>query len=216
MATLRKITETDLANKGVMPLADVPGLSAEDMKAKFEEIVRSVVIPIFNQNMQDIENAIYGGLTPGSEYLVTGDEITTYAGIKAATEARKIASAVAVKEMNTALEEWIDGLDTTIFIMQESIGNRVFVKFYPNGGTGTTKQQITSYNGTDHIFTLRSTVDFTKAGHTFAGWALSESGAAVFQPGDKITVDVDGNGNFDDRFEGNVLKLYATWQENTP
>lgn len=47
---LRQIGEADLAGKGVAPLPDVPGLPAEEMKAKFEEVVREVVIPAVNEN----------------------------------------------------------------------------------------------------------------------------------------------------------------------
>lgn len=47
---LKQITITDLANKGVSGMPDVPGLSTSEMQAKIEEIVRSVVIPAFNDN----------------------------------------------------------------------------------------------------------------------------------------------------------------------
>ena len=43
------ITEADLEGKGVMGQPDVPGLSAAEMQAKIEEIVRSVVIPKVNE-----------------------------------------------------------------------------------------------------------------------------------------------------------------------
>lgn len=50
---LQQITEADLAGKGVQPLADVPGLPADEMKQKFEELVREVVIPAVNQHAQN-------------------------------------------------------------------------------------------------------------------------------------------------------------------
>lgn len=53
---LKKITETDLAGKGVCGQADVPGLSAAEMQAKVEEIVRDVVIPAMNSNSEEIES----------------------------------------------------------------------------------------------------------------------------------------------------------------
>ena len=46
---LNKITENDLAGKGVIGQPDVPGLSAEEMQAKVEEIVRSVAIVKINE-----------------------------------------------------------------------------------------------------------------------------------------------------------------------
>lgn len=50
---LKKIQDADLAGKGVTPLADVPGLPAAEMKAKFEEIVREVVIPAVNAHAEN-------------------------------------------------------------------------------------------------------------------------------------------------------------------
>ena len=46
---LNKITEQDLAGKGVVGQADVPGLSAREMQEKVEEIVRSVAIVKINE-----------------------------------------------------------------------------------------------------------------------------------------------------------------------
>jgi hypothetical protein len=44
----KKITETDLLNKGVLGLPDTPELSAVEMQTKFEEVAREVIIPAFN------------------------------------------------------------------------------------------------------------------------------------------------------------------------
>lgn len=52
---LAKITEADLAGKGVVGQQDVPGLSAAEMQAKVEEIVRDVVIPKFNGNVDETD-----------------------------------------------------------------------------------------------------------------------------------------------------------------
>ena len=46
---VNKITDADLAGKGVIGQPDVPGLSAAEMQAKIEEIVRSVAIPKINE-----------------------------------------------------------------------------------------------------------------------------------------------------------------------
>lgn len=51
----RKITDSDLKGVGVLGLPDTPELSSEEMQAKFEETVRSVVIPAFNQLVSDLE-----------------------------------------------------------------------------------------------------------------------------------------------------------------
>ncbi len=47
--SLEKITENDLLGKGVMGQPDVPGLTAAQMQAKVEEIVREVAIAKINE-----------------------------------------------------------------------------------------------------------------------------------------------------------------------
>lgn len=46
---VNKITDADLTGKGVQGQADVPGLTAAEMQAKVEEIVREVAIPKINE-----------------------------------------------------------------------------------------------------------------------------------------------------------------------
>lgn len=53
---LKKITAEDLSGKGVLGQPNVPGLSAEEMQRKVEEIVRDVVIPAMNENADEAEN----------------------------------------------------------------------------------------------------------------------------------------------------------------
>ena len=51
-----KITDEDLLNKGVIGLPDTPGLSTSEMQAKFEQTAREVIIPKFNQLVDDLSN----------------------------------------------------------------------------------------------------------------------------------------------------------------
>lgn len=51
-----KITDEDLLNKGVIGLPDTPGLSTSEMQAKFEQTAREVIIPMFNQLVDDLSN----------------------------------------------------------------------------------------------------------------------------------------------------------------
>lgn len=46
---VNKITDADLTGKGVQGQPDIPGLTAAEMQAKVEEIVRSVAIPKINE-----------------------------------------------------------------------------------------------------------------------------------------------------------------------
>ena len=106
---LKKITDEDLAGKGVMPLSDVPGLSAENMKYKFEQILRELVIPYFNDNMDEIASKIYVDPGTGTPYLSVADLLLTYDRVKQATELDngKMPNAVAVKDMDLALKALI-------------------------------------------------------------------------------------------------------------
>ena len=50
-----KITENDTINKGVMGLPDTPNLSTAAMQAKFEELSNDVIIPKFNNLVDELE-----------------------------------------------------------------------------------------------------------------------------------------------------------------
>ena len=49
-----KITENDTINKGVMGLPDTPNLSTSEMQAKFEELSNDVIIPKFNNLVDEL------------------------------------------------------------------------------------------------------------------------------------------------------------------
>jgi hypothetical protein len=66
-ASVEKIVSDDLKGVGVVGMDDIPGLSAYDMQAKFEETARSVIIPrlnllitAFNQLADDVDNLLLG------------------------------------------------------------------------------------------------------------------------------------------------------------
>lgn len=50
-----KITENDTINKGVIGLPDTPNLSTSEMQAKFEELSNDVIIPKFNNLVDELE-----------------------------------------------------------------------------------------------------------------------------------------------------------------
>ena len=51
-----KITEEDLAGRGVLGLPDIPGLSTTEMQRKFEETSREVIIPKFNELVEKLNS----------------------------------------------------------------------------------------------------------------------------------------------------------------
>lgn len=62
---MNKITEQDLANRGVKGLPDVPGLTTEEMQRKLEEIAREILIPKVNELVDGLNNA-NSNLTPNA------------------------------------------------------------------------------------------------------------------------------------------------------
>lgn len=62
---LKKITEADLQGVGVIGMEDTPNLSALEMQKKVEEVVREVVIPAINANVdataskEDLRQAVF-------------------------------------------------------------------------------------------------------------------------------------------------------------
>lgn len=51
---MNKITEKDLANRGVKGLPDVPGLTTEEMQRKLEEIAREILVPKVNEIIDNL------------------------------------------------------------------------------------------------------------------------------------------------------------------
>lgn len=65
----KKITDADIANKGVIGLDDVPGLTATQMQKKFEELETDVIIPKVNEIIDDV-GAINGSLANFTKKIV--------------------------------------------------------------------------------------------------------------------------------------------------
>lgn len=52
--SFNKITTSDLTNKGVSGLPDTPGLSTSEMQRKFDEIGKEVIVPKFNELVDEL------------------------------------------------------------------------------------------------------------------------------------------------------------------
>ena len=85
--SLRKITDRDLAGKGVMGQADVPGLTAAEMQAKVEEIVRDVVIPNINENIDNFESD-FATKEELEQVVLTAGSVTSVFGRAGSVEPR--------------------------------------------------------------------------------------------------------------------------------
>ena len=77
------------------------------------------------------------------------------------------------------------------------------VHFEPNGGTGAMSDQSFEFDKEDEL----DANAFSFEGHSFAGWATNETGAAVFADCAVVT-------NLTDAVDG-LVNLYATWTANT-
>lgn len=111
--SLKKITDADLAGKGVCGQADVPGLTAAEMQAKVEEIVRSVVIPAMNQNTEKIESDYATKEELGDVVLSSGAVTSVFgrAGAVAAQSGDYTADMVGAAAKNHAAQHKTGGAD---------------------------------------------------------------------------------------------------------
>ena len=108
------ISESDLVGRGVIPLDDIPGLSADEMKAKFEEVVRAVVIPKFNAAIDTLNTLLYFD-EHGQAYFTVENLVTSYSVIPYVTDAMKIPSAIAIRDMDAAWKNLITTSATEIY-----------------------------------------------------------------------------------------------------
>ena len=234
---LIRITDAMLEGKGVIPLDDIPGLSADAMKAKIEEIIRTVVIPAFNDNMNEIANYIYYDPGTGTAYITVDSLVDSYARIQSATQtdADKTANIIAIKEMDTALKNRLTTLETTVGSNNSGLVKQVndldtqingedgvadmitlllsrgFITYEKNDGNGAHINQIVPINYTSDTMTIPDTApSFPRTGYTFLGWSTNDASAvADYQNGDTVS-------NVSQKVYGNCLTLYAIWQADTP
>ena len=75
----REITERDLANKGVSGLPDVPGLTTEAMQKKFDEISKELLVPRFNEMVQEV-NGLSDTVNEVNSNLNKKIKVTTITG----------------------------------------------------------------------------------------------------------------------------------------
>ncbi|MEF9976679.1 MAG: hypothetical protein RR754_07935, partial [Oscillospiraceae bacterium] len=62
----KKITDIQLENKGILGLPDTPQFTSGEMKRKFDELPREVIIPAFNELSTELDAAeIYSRVKSG-------------------------------------------------------------------------------------------------------------------------------------------------------
>ena len=113
---LKKITDADLEGKGVRGQPDVPGLTAAEMQAKVEEIVRDVVIPFFNANAEEAENS-FATKEALNNLVIAAGAVTSVFGRRGEVKPQKgdytaeMVGAAAAKHAATHAKDGSDPLD---------------------------------------------------------------------------------------------------------
>ncbi|MEA4912182.1 MAG: hypothetical protein VB092_06200 [Oscillospiraceae bacterium] len=90
--TENRISEGDLAGRGVTALDDVPAIPAQTLKEKFEELVTAVVVPKFNAVVDTLDSSAAGG---------GADQIGFCAGVSEIAAAN---AGAAIREVKAALD----------------------------------------------------------------------------------------------------------------
>ena len=113
---LKKITDADLEGKGVRGQPDVPGLTAEEMQRAVEQIVREVVIPILNGNVDEI-NTNYATKSDLNNIVINAGAVTSVFGRRGEVKPQKgdytaeMVGAAAAKHAATHAKNGSDPLD---------------------------------------------------------------------------------------------------------
>lgn len=118
---LEQIKESDLEGKGVMGQADVPGLTAAEMQAAVEQIVREIAIPKINEVIEYIAGKV-ATQEDLEKLLIEAGSVTSVFGRAGAVKAQSgdyTAEMVGAAAKKHALEHAVTGKDP---LEPESIG----------------------------------------------------------------------------------------------
>lgn len=160
---LRKILDSDLTGKGVVGQSDTPGLSALEMQQKVEEIARAVIIPIFNENVDTLEQN--AGTTDGT---LAQKADKTY------VDAQDAAIRTAMAGQKTELQQAIASGDSQTLTDAKAYtdARETAVKQYVDAQDGATLQGAKTYAQTQDAATLQSAKTYADetgaAGKTYA------------------------------------------------
>ena len=149
---LRKILDSDLTGKGVVGQSDTPGLSALEMQQKVEEIARAVIIPIFNENVDTLEQN--AGTTDGT---LAQKADKTY------VDAQDAAIRTAMAGQKTELQQELASGDTQTLADAKAYtdARETAVKQYVDAQDAQTLSSAKSYTNTQDASTLQSANSYT-------------------------------------------------------
>lgn len=169
---LRKILDSDLTGKGVVGQSDTPGLSALDMQKKVEEIAREVIIPIFNQNVQTLE-----------ENAGTTDGTLSQKADKTYVDAQDTAIKQAMQQQKTELQQEIaSGDSTTLQSAKEYTDTReTSIKQYVDAQDSETLTSAKDYTDLQDATNLQSAKSYTDTRELAIKQYVSQQDAATLE-----------------------------------
>lgn len=143
---LRKITDADLAGKGITPLAPRPGLGAKELQKRFDQLSKDVVAVIFNQNVTEQETinivvpVAMSTATRGVNDAATAQAVANTAHIDAVKALSKAESAVVVSENAEKVSS--DANKKAEQALYAVTGGAALVTSPPTGIYGTAQQAL--------------------------------------------------------------------------
>ena len=201
---MRKITEQDLQGRGVMGLPDTPGLSREQMQEKFEETARQVIVPAFNELVDELGGA-QGASAIGIDPIDGFDAENVQAAlgaVKGYVDEKIIATGAA--DMQAGVYDPTHK-ERDIFAYADEAAEAVVGKTFVLSCTTTdTTHALTGLNGAEGLLTCAFTADadfaegntFTVDGNEYAVMMQdgSDAKAGLFVAGAKVQVLIDTEG----------------------
>ena len=83
---INKITDEEIRQNSVVGMAEVPGLPAEEMQYRIEQLVREIAIPKINEVVEYIVENTLGKLLKGKKVAVVDEAIFTGTTLKVVCE----------------------------------------------------------------------------------------------------------------------------------
>ena len=181
---LRKILDSDLTGKGVVGQSDTPGLSALDMQKKVEEIAREVIIPIFNQNVQTLE-----------ENAGTTDGTLSQKADKTYVDAQDTAIKQAMQQQKTELQQEIaSGDSTTLQSAKEYTDTReTAIKQYVDAQDAQTLTSAKAYTDLQDATNLQSAKSYTDTRESAIKQYVGQQDAATLESAKSYSDNQDQN-----------------------
>ena len=156
---MEKILPSDLVNKGVIGLPDTPGLDTTQMQQKFDEIALDVIIPHYNDLVDDVTEAL-DEKADLSEVPTKTSDLTNDSGFITSVDVNAVSNIVVGETTITA-----SGEDTVELIAGENVTltpddiNKT-ITIDVTGGSGSGDMQASVYDPDGDVATAGGIVAY--------------------------------------------------------